>query len=184
MDWLAPVTWIAVVSAGIAAASLWNAVAARRIAKSSYKLAVEARDRTTPSLELYIDFGDSRRLAALAKRVFVFRLVVTNRSDAPNSLKMIRLLIEHRRGDGPPSNLKLVPDATCAKALGFEECDVLTVPTTIAPRAVVAGTVVFAVAQELLAETRIEAYAVSLIDTFDRESLKECLLLMEQPVEK
>ena len=157
---------------------------ARRIATSSYQLAVEARDRTTPSLELYIDSGYVRRLAAPAWRVFVFRVVVTNCSDAPNSLKTIRLLIEHRRADGPPSHLELVSDATCAKALGFEEDDVLTVPIAIAQRAVVAGTVFFLVAQELLAETRIEAYTVSLIDTFDRESLKEVLLLAERPVEK
>ena len=42
----------------------------------------------------------------------------------------------------------------------------------------------FQVAQELLAETRIEAYTVSLIDTFDRESMKEVLLLPERPVEE
>ena len=153
---------------------------ARRIAKSSYQLAVEARDRATPSLELYIDSGYVRRLAALARKVFVFRVVVTNRSDAPNSLKTIRLLIEHQRADGPPSHLELVSDATCAKVLGFEEGDVLTVPIAIAQRAVVAGTVFFPVAQELLAETRIEAYTVSLIDTFNRESMKEVLLLTEE----
>jgi hypothetical protein len=85
MDWprLAPATWIALGSAGIAATSLWNAILARRIAKRGYLLAVEARDRTTPSLELYIDYGYIRRLAAPARRVFVFRVVVTNRSDAP-----------------------------------------------------------------------------------------------------
>ena len=75
-------------------------------------------------------------------------------------------------------------DATCAKALGFDEDDVLTVPSAIAQRDVVAGTVFFPAAQELFAETRIEAYTVSLIDTFDRESLKEVLLLPERPVEE
>ena len=84
----------------------------------------------------------------------------------------------------PPSHLELVSDATGAKALGFEEDDVLTVPIAIAQRDVVAGTVFFQVAQELLAETRIEAYTVSLIDTFDRESMKEVLLLPERPVEE
>ena len=183
-DWPALAIWIALFSAGIAAVSLWNAIKARLIANSAHQLAVEARDRTTPSLELYIDSGYVRRLAAPARRVFVFRVVVTNRSDAPNSLKTIRLLIEHRRADGPPSHLELVSDATGAKALGFEEDDVLTVPIAIAQRAVVAGTVFFPVAQELLAETRIEAYTVSLIDTFDRESMKEVLLLPERPVEE
>jgi hypothetical protein len=100
MDWPASATWIALGSAGIAAASLWNAIMARRIARSSYQLAVEARDRATPSLELYIDYGYIRRLPAPARRVFVFRIVVTNRSDAPNSLKSTRLLIEHQRGGG------------------------------------------------------------------------------------
>ena len=86
----------------------------------------------------------------------------------------------YQRADGPPSRLELVSDATCAKVLGFEEGDVLTVPIAIAQRAVVAGTVFFPVAQELLAETRIEAYTVSLIDTFNRESMKEVLLLTEE----
>lgn len=38
--------------------------------------------------------GYIRRLPAPPRRVFVFRIVVTNGSDAPNSLKAIRLLIE------------------------------------------------------------------------------------------
>ena len=72
------------------------------------------------------------------------------------------------------------PGVELVEGLGFKEDDVLTVPITIAQRAVVAGTVFFPVAQELLAETRIEAYTVSLIDTFDRESMKEVLLLTEE----
>ena len=173
-DWPALAILIAIVSAGITAFSVWKTIKERQ----------SARDRTTTPLELYIDFGCSRRVASLARRVFVFRVVVTNCSDAPNSLKTIRLLIEHRRANGPPSRLELVSDAKYAKALGFEEDDVLTVPIAIAQRDVVAGTVFFPVAQELLAETRIEAYTVSLIDTFDRESLKEVLLLPERQVEE
>jgi hypothetical protein len=181
MDWPVPAVLISLGSVGIAAASLWNAILARRIAKSSYQLAVEARDRTSPSLELYLDHGYIRRLPNPPRRVFVFRIVVTNRSDAPNSLKLIRLLIEHQRGDGPSSHLEVAPDPACAGALAFSEDDVLKIPTPIAQRAVVAGTLFFPVAQELLADTRIEAYAVSLIDTFDRESLREVLLLTERP---
>lgn len=154
---------------------------ARRIAKSSFQLAVEVRDRTTPSLELYIDHGYIRRISAPPRRAFVFRVVVTNRSDAPNALKSARLLIEHQRGDGPPSNLEVTSDPTCAEALGFSEDDVLKIPTPIAQRAVVAGTLFFPVAQDLLADTRIEAYAVSLIDTFDKESVREVLILTERP---
>jgi hypothetical protein len=172
--------WIAIGSAVIALASLWNAIMARRIARSSYQLAVEARDRTTPSLELYIDQGYIRRLATPPRRVFVFRLVVTNRSDAPNSLKTIRLLIEHRRGNGPSSHLEVSPDPTCATAFGFTEADVLKTPTPVAQRAVISGTVFFPVARELLADTRIEAYVVLLTDTFGRETPREVLLLTER----
>lgn len=116
--------------------------------------------------------------------MFVFRVVVTNRSDAPNSLKGIRLLIEHRRGDGPASHLELAPDPTSVALLGFSEDDVLRIPTPIAQRAVAAGAVFFPVAQELLGDTRIEAYAVSLIDTFDKESVRDVLLLTERPREQ
>ena len=183
MDWrqLDAGNWIAIGSAVVALASLWNAIVARRIARGSYQLAVEARDRTTHSLELYIDDGYIRRLLAPARRVFVFRIVVTNRSDAPNSLKSTRLRIEHQRGHGPPSSLEVAPDPACATLLGFSEDDVLQIPTPIAQRGVVAGTLFFPVARELLADTRIEAYAVSLIDTFDRESVREVLLLTERP---
>lgn len=182
MGWLQlnAANWIAIGSAAVALASLWNAIMARRTANQSYHLAVEARNRTTPSLELYIDHGYIRRLAAPPRRVFVFRVVVTNRSDAPNALKLTRLLIEHQRGDGPPSHLEVTPDPTCATPLGFSEDDVLRIPTPITQRAVVAGTLFFPVAQELLADTRIEAYAVSLIDTFERESVREVLLLTER----
>jgi hypothetical protein len=181
MDWSASAIWVALASAIIAGASLWNAILARRIAKGSYQLAVESRNRTTPSLELYIDDGYIRRLQNPARRVFVFRVVVTNRSDAPNSLKLIRLMIEHRRGEGPFSQLEVASDATCAEALGFSGNELLQVPLPIAQRAVVAGTILFPVVQELLAETRIEAYTVSLIDTFQKESAREVLLLTERP---
>jgi hypothetical protein len=173
--------WIAIGSATIALLSLWNAIMARRIAKGSYLLAAQARDRTTPSLELYIDHGYIRRLTAPAKKVFTFRVVITNRSDAPNSLKSARLLIEHQRGDGPPSRLDVPHDPTCAAALGIAEGDVLKLPAPIGQRAVGAGMLFFPVAQALLADTRIEAYEVLLTDTFDRESRREALLLTERP---
>ncbi len=186
MDWpkLDAGNWIAIGAAVVAFASLWNAIMARRIAKGSYQLAVEARDRATPSLDLYIDHGYIRRLAAPLRRVFVFRVVVTNRSDAPNALKVTRLLIEHQRGVGPPSNLEVTSDPTCSEALGFSEDDVLKMPMPIAQRAVVAGTLFFPVAEDLLADTRIEAYTVSLIDTFDKESVREVLILTERPGDK
>ncbi len=172
MDWLQldAGNWIAIGSATVALLALWNAIMARRIAKDSYQLAVEARDKTTPSLELYIDHGYIRRLAGPARRVFVFRVVITNRSDAPNALKSARLLIEHQRGDGPSSRLDVTHDSACATALGIADDDVLNLPAPIAQRAVVAGMVFFPVAQALLADTRIEAYEISLTDTFDRES--------------
>src|SRR5262249_21904049 len=97
-----------------------------------------------------------------------------------NAIKSVRLLIEHRRGDGPMSRLELQIDTNCAPALGIAADDVLRVPTHMAQRAVVAGVVVFPPAKELLAETRIEAYTVSLIDTFDKESQREVLILAEQ----
>ena len=57
-----------------------------------------------------------------------------------------------------PTSICNSTDMGCAKALGFDEDDVLTVPSAIAQRDVVAGTVFFPAAQELFAETRIEAY--------------------------
>ena len=186
MGWpqLTATMWIALAAVVIAAASLLNALRATTIAKRSYLLALQARDRTTPSLELYVDRGDIRRLTGPARRVFAFRLVVTNRSDAPNSLKTIRLLIEHRRGDGPPSHLEVALDATCAEPLGIAGHDALAAPSQIAARAVVAGWAFFPVAHELLADTRIESYTVSLVDTFDRESSREVLLLAEVPIDQ
>jgi hypothetical protein len=102
--------WIAIASGAVALLSLWNAMGARRIAKRSLALAVEARDATKPSLDLYIDRGYIRRLTEPARRVFVFRIVVTNRSDAPNAIKSVLLLVEHQRGDGPMSRLELQAD--------------------------------------------------------------------------
>lgn len=172
--------WIALVSAVMALLSLWNAFAARRIAKRSLALAVAARDATKPSLDLYIDRVYSRRLASPARRVFVFRIVVTNRSDAPNAIKVSRLRIEHRRANGPVSRLDLEADASCGPDLGISIEDTLRVPVSVQQRAVVAGFIFFSVASALLADTTIEAYTVSVIDTFDKESQKEVLLLSEQ----
>jgi hypothetical protein len=176
--------WIAIGSAAIALLSLWNAFMARRTANRSYTLAVEARDAAKPSLDLYIDRGYIRRLTGPARRVFVFRIMVTNRSDAPNAIKSVRLLIEHRRGDGLMSHLEVDADGRCAPALEIAPDDLLGIPLPMSQRAVVAGFVFFPVAKALLADTRVEAYTVSVIDTFDKESVREVLLLNEYPHEQ
>jgi hypothetical protein len=51
-------------------------------------------------------------------------------------------------------------------------------------RGVVAGFVFFPAARELLTNTTIEAYSVSVVDTFDKESQREVLLLSEHPNER
>jgi hypothetical protein len=60
----------------------------------------------------------------------------------------------------------------------------LGIPLPMSQRAVVAGFVFFPVAKALLADTRVEAYTVSVIDTFDKESVREVLLLNEYPHEQ
>src|SRR5467141_3539019 len=95
MEWGGVSAAVAVVAAGIA---FWSMTISRR----ALKVSLRAEQRVQAPLELYLSEAYIRRLRAERRRVYVFRLVVTNKADLPNSLRAVDLGIRSSR-DGIPS---------------------------------------------------------------------------------
>jgi len=170
----------AIVSAVAAWIAAWHA-------RRTYKLALQQESRLQPSLELYLVNGYIRRLGSPLLRLFVFRLVVTNKSDAGNSLRDLRLVIHYSREEGPPGNVTISHSPELAVSLPEGQRNPLPVPCGIAARAVVGGVAIFGVPEELLRDFRIESYMLTAVDSFGHQTEREAILLQEvrdAPVEK
>ena len=129
-----------------------------------------------------------RRLRGDGSRLYVFRVMVTNKSDRPNSLKEIHLVIEHLRSQGPPSNVAVPHNPNLAAYLAGSAPEILRVPYPIPGRGVVGGVAVFKVPGEILSESRVESYTLRVTDSYSRPTELEAILLREygddEPVEK
>ena len=112
--------WSAVASAIAAWVAAWYAFGSARIARKSYELALQQEQRRRPALELYLLNAHIRRFMTQQCRIYIFDLEITNKSESDNSVRDIRLHIEHRRGQGPSSNLTIShdPSASAGNLLG------------------------------------------------------------------
>lgn len=172
--------WIAIGSAVAAAIAALEAYRSRRVSRRAYNLALQQEARLEPSLALHLVEGEVRRLGVGAPRIYIFQIVVTNVSDASNSVRRADLLVELGRGDGPPSNL-VVPHRVDLKArLTKLACDPLQVPCEIPARNSLGGLVLFEVPSELLRDSRIEAYTLQITDIYDNRTSREVIFLEER----
>lgn len=133
-----------------------------------------------PSLALYLVDSYIRRLGPEAPRIYVFQIVVTNSSDVGNSIREARLVIEHGQGQGLPSSLVIGHKAELATQVPRAATGALQVPLAIAPRTSIGGLVLFEVPSEILRDSRVESYALQVIDTYGHETSKEAFLLHER----
>jgi hypothetical protein len=171
--------WIAFGALVVSVFATWHAARGTRVAKDAYALSLDAHRRSQPSLDLYLVEAFIRPTATPPRRICVFRVRVTNQSDAPNGLKAATLRVDYAKPGEPSSNLVIQHDPNCAEVLPQRDRPLVQVPESIAPRAVVGGLWLFPIPDELIRGRHIESYTVSLTDSYNREVEHEALLLRE-----
>lgn len=134
-----------------------------------------------PALDLYLVDSELRRLGA-GQRVYAFHVLVSNRSDAANSIREAQLVLEHRkeRIDGPPSHLIAPQSEEVAAKYGDAQHPSLAIPCTVPARSSVRGLVWFEVPSALLAASRVESCTLRMIDTYGAAMDQEILYLVER----
>lgn len=184
MDKVAIISVVAAfISALAACIAVWYAARSTKIAKRSYKLALEQDQRNQPSLELYLVNSYIKRIESADERLFVFRLLITNKSASRNSIKSIQLLIIHQKGEGPPSKVS-IPHNSGSITEVFENEDLFDVPFIIDHYSVAGGIAFFKVPNELIRDSVVESYLVKIIDIADNATELEAILLTEKDDEK
>ncbi len=172
--------WIAIASMLTAVLATSEAFRSRRISSRMYDIAVREKLRTETPLDVYL--ADSRILHVPReqRRVYVFELLITNKSAAPNSIKQLSLSLDYDQQNRPASNLAIQHDP---KALDTSPTgqvgNALSVPRLIAPGEAISGTALFPVADVILEHGPVEMYTVQLFDAHDRAAECQAILLKE-----
>lgn len=171
--------WVSIASAAAAWVAAWLAFRSARTARQTYNLAREQERRFHPSLELYLVDAHIRRLESPLPRLYVFRIMVTNKSDAANSLKDLKLVVGHKREQGPLSNVAIPHNPGLAAYLPENHVELVNIPCGIAARTVLGGLAIFGVPQDLLRDSKVESYTLTVVDSFGHETTLEAILLRE-----
>lgn len=176
--------WIAVVAAIAAWVAAWQAIRSSRMAKRAYNLSLEQERRLLPSLEIYLVDAYIRRLQSLKLRLYVFQIMITNKSYAGNSLRDLQLVILHGQGSESLSNVMIPHKSDLVTHLSDATQDPLQIPSPIAAHAIVGGLALFGVPDDLLRESRIESYNIKVVDSYGHETQLEAILLQERGDER
>ena len=113
------------------------------------------------------------------RRIYVFKLIVTNRSSMASSIKRLTLLLEYGQ-EGRPTSLVHVPhDTSGAATVGVEPTDAFEVPLPLGPGQTVSGVALFPIDVDVLGDSTVESYAVKLLDARDRETECHAIFLRE-----
>lgn len=169
---------IASVSAIAALISAWFAYRGVKIGRDTLRRAESERTATEPPLDVYLADSFIQHIAAERRRIYVFRVLVTNKALVPNSIRRVVLRIRYGRSGTPLLNFE-VPHVAHPANADATVPDGFEVPVLLAGRESVAGAAIFPVAEDLLQGANIESYSVAFIDTDDRESICEAILLKE-----
>ena len=170
--------WIALGALIVAAYAAWLGRRSAQIAERAYSLAYNADQRRQGALDVYLVDAYIRPVRDPPRRVYVFGVRVTNRSDVANALKGVSLEIEYGRPGEPPSSLVVQHDKNAASVIG-DPRDVLCVPQSVGVRSVTVGLALFPVGDELLRGSRIESTTIFVVDAYDVRVMREALLLRE-----
>ena len=152
----------------------------RRIASRMYDIAIHEKFRTETPLDVYLAEALILHVPEKNGRVYVFKLLITNSSAAPNSIKQLLLSFDYDQGNQPASNLAIQhdPNALDPSTTG-QVGNALSVPIPIAAGEAIAGTALFPVASAILERGPIEMYTVRLLDAHDRAAECQAILLKE-----
>ena len=172
--------WIAFGSMLAAFIAASEALRSRRISSRMYDIAVREKLRTETPLDVYL--VDSRILDVPReqRRVYVFELLITNKSAAPNSIKQLSLSLDYDQQKRPTSNLAIQHDPMALDAFpNGQVVNAFSVPRLIADGEAISGTALFPVANAILELGPIEMYTVKLFDAHDRPAECQAILLRE-----
>ena len=170
---------IAVVAAAAACFAAWQAFRSAQASRRMYALAVTEQRRTEPAIDLYLVESQINHLQTENRRIYLFRLIVTNRSVVANSIKYVSLSIEFGTLGERLSNVTIPHDAAVAQAAAAREQEVLTIPVSIAPGETLSGIALFSLSEDLLQGAAVESYTVSITDGHDKDVRCEAILLRE-----
>ena len=170
---------VSIISALAACFALLYAARSTKIAKQAYKLALEQDQRNRPSIELYLVNSYIKRFKNTDERLFVFRLLITNKSASRNSIKNIQLFIGYQRREGPPSNVAIPHNPGPIDDIPENE-NIFKEPFIIEPYSAIGGLAIFKVPNELIRGSSVETYMVKIVDNADNETELETILLTEK----
>lgn len=185
VDWLCartpefePSDWIALVATAAALVATWQAYRSAQASRKSHLLAAKADQRYDPKIE--VNLADARliRPAGRAERIYVCELLISNLSIVANSIKRITFSIEHRRRDGPLSQLS-VPHVSGVSGEAGASDPGLVLPASIGPGETLSMVARFLVAEELIQEGAVESCSVIVTDSHDRNVEQKAILLWE-----
>ncbi len=150
-----------------------------RLARRAYALSVEAERRKGPAVEVYL--ADYRMLnpSCEERRIYVFHLLITNKSLTANSIKRIELMLEYGQQGQPPSNVVIPHDSSAAIAASMEATEVIRVPRSIAAGATISGAALFPFDTELIGDGMVKSHILTVTDAHDRDIQRQAILLWE-----
>lgn len=172
--------WVAVGSMLAAWVAAWQAIRSTRTTRRMYSLSVEAERRKEPAVEVYL--ADYRMLNPPSedRRIYVFQLLITNKSLSANSIKGIELTLEYGQPGQPPSNVVIPHDSSAAISASMEATEVIRVPRSIAAGATVAGAALFPVDAGLIGDGVVKSHILTVTDAHDRDVQRHAILLWEE----
>ena len=112
-------------------------------------------------------------------RIFFFQLSVTNTSDAPNSVREVRLVIEYGKERGIISTVAIPHKVDHMEFLEPNHHESLNLPFSIAARSVLVGVAVFSLPEDLTKKSVVESYTAEVVDAFGLKAGVEAILLKE-----
>ena len=157
-----------------------EAFRSRRLSSRMYDIAVREKLRIETPLDVYLVDARIVHVPREQRRVYVFELLITNKSAAPNSIKQLSLSLDYDQQNRPKSNLAIQHDRKALDASPAGQAgDALSVPRIIAAGEAISGTALFPVVNVILEHGPIEMYTVQLLDAHDRAAECQAILLKE-----
>lgn len=177
---LQPREWIAVAAAIIAVGSLMIALRSSLIAGRAYALALRQEERRRPSLQASLLKSELRRPSKDGPRIYVFRLMISNTSDSPSTVRDARLSLDYGSPGSPPSSLVTSHSQSIASHASDVASEAIRLPCDLPPRSSRAGVLLFEVPSQLLRNSPVVSCNLELEDSLGHTARVETLFIHER----
>lgn len=166
------VAWTALLTALVALVNVW-------LARRQLSLATAEGRRKDPAINVCLAKARIKHLPSEHRRLYVFSLVVTNKSIVANSIKEIVLVIESGQQGQATSTINVPHTPSTASVSSVSDSECFKTPFSIGAGETVSGIALFSVRDNLVQGMAIESYRVRLTDGHDRQALCKAILLRE-----